>query len=387
MEGPTPVSALLHAATMVTAGVYLVARFSPLFASAGAALHAVAWVGGITALFAALMAATEYDIKRVLAYSTISQIGYMFVGNGVEASAAAIFHFVTHAFFKALLFLGAGAIMHALAGEIDMRKMGGLRKAMPVVAWTFGIGALAISGIFPFAGFWSKDAILASAWAHGQYALWAIGIATAFLTAFYMFRLYFRVFEGDLVVPEGAHPHDAPLLMKAALIPLAIGSVFVGAVNLPHFLTLEHFLGPVLGTSAVPAGLAPWFLTAAALAIAVAGIALAYALYMAPEGTQRRARLGAALPWLVESARNKFYVDEAYGALIVLPGKRVATFFASVVDARVIDGAVNGIAGLFGGLADGVRRIQTGYVRNYAVTFFFGAVVIFSIVVLTVVRT
>ncbi|HWL66206.1 MAG TPA: NADH-quinone oxidoreductase subunit L, partial [Actinomycetota bacterium] len=226
MEGPTPVSALIHAATMVTAGVYVVARFSPLFEAGGAtALTVVAWIGALTALWAALMAAFEYDIKRVLAYSTISQLGYMFLANGVEGYSIGIFHFVTHAFFKALMFLGAGAVMHALAGETDMRKMGGLRKAMPIVGWTFLAGWLAISGIFPFAGFFSKDAILAVTWDHGEYALWGIGLFTAALTAFYMSRMYFRVFEGELRVPEGVHVHDAPKLMAAALIPLGVLSV------------------------------------------------------------------------------------------------------------------------------------------------------------------
>ena len=241
MEGPTPVSALIHAATMVTAGVYMVARLSPVFA-AGDALVVVGWVGALTALWAALMAAAEYDIKRVLAYSTISQLVYMFLAHGVGAYSAGVFHLVTHAFFKALMFLGAGAVMHALGGEPDMRKMGGLRRVMPVVGGTFFAGWLAISGIFPFAGFFSKDAILASAWAEEQYVLWAIGLATALLTAFYMSRLYFRVFEGKRKIPEGAHPHDAPLTMAAALVPLAVLSLPGGAINLPGALTLEHFL-------------------------------------------------------------------------------------------------------------------------------------------------
>ncbi|MDQ3877305.1 MAG: NADH-quinone oxidoreductase subunit L, partial [Actinomycetota bacterium] len=249
-----------------------------MFELGSAALHAVAWIGAATALWAALMAATEYDIKRVLAYSTISQIGYMFLANGVHGYSGAIFHLMTHAFFKAALFLGAGAVMHALGGELDMRKMGGLRKVMPVTAWTFAAATLAISGIFPFAGFWSKDAILATAWAQGEYALWAIGIATAGLTAYYMARLYLRVFEGRLKVPDGAHPHDAPLTMKAALVPLGVLSVVAGVINMPHFLTLEHFLEPVVGSSAVPHGLTPWLLTAAALIVAVGGIVTAISL-------------------------------------------------------------------------------------------------------------
>ena len=222
MEGPTPVSALIHAATMVTAGVYMVARLSPVFEASPDALTVVAWIGAATALWAALMAATEWDIKRVLAYSTISQLGYMFLAHGVGAYSAGVFHLVTHAFFKALMFLGAGAVMHALAGETDMRKMGGLRKKMPIVGTTFAMGWLAICGVVPFAGFFSKDAILASAWHEGQYALWAVGVATAGLTAFYMSRLYFRVFEGKPRLAPRAHPHDAPAPMAAALIPLGV---------------------------------------------------------------------------------------------------------------------------------------------------------------------
>ncbi|HEX2294573.1 MAG TPA: NADH-quinone oxidoreductase subunit L, partial [Actinomycetota bacterium] len=278
MEGPTPVSALIHAATMVTAGVYMVARLSPVFAASGGdALLVVGWIGALTALWAALMAAAEYDIKRVLAYSTISQLGYMFLAHGVGAYSAGIFHLVTHAFFKALLFLGAGAVMHALGGETDMRKMGGLRRQMPVVGLTFMAGWLAISGIVPFAGFFSKDAILASAWAEEQYALWAIGLGTALLTAFYMSRLYFRVFEGKTRVPEGVHPHDAPPTMAAALVPLAVLSLLGGAMNLPGVLTLEHFLEPVVGASHVPEGLTAYLLAGVALLGSVVGIAAARA--------------------------------------------------------------------------------------------------------------
>jgi NADH-quinone oxidoreductase subunit L len=385
MEGPTPVSALIHAATMVTAGVYMVVRLSPVFeASAGPALTVVAWIGALTALWAALMAAAEYDIKRVLAYSTISQIGYMFLAAGVGAYSVAMFHLVTHAFFKALMFLGAGAVMHALDGATDMRSMGGLRKAMPVVGGTFALGWLAISGIVPFAGFFSKDAILASAWHEGQYALWALGAATALLTAFYMSRLYLQVFEGEVRHPEGTHPHDAPATMAAALVPLGALSVVGGAINLPGALTLEHFLEPVVGHSEVPGGIVPWLLAGIALTVAAAGIALAAALYLSPAAEARRARLVGGLRPLVEAARRKFYVDEVYGRVIVLPGKALANFSANVVDARLIDGVVNGTGRLIAGSADGLRRVQSGYVRNYGATFLVGVVVIFSILVVRV---
>jgi NADH-quinone oxidoreductase subunit L len=385
MEGPTPVSALIHAATMVTAGVYMVIRMSPVFeASGGAALAVVGWIGAITALLAALMAATEYDIKRVLAYSTISQLGYMFLANGVHAYSAGMFHLLPHAFFKALMFLGAGAVMHALAGETDMRKMGGLRKVMPVTGLTFLAGWLAISGVFPLAGFWSKDAILASAWAEGQYALWAIGIATAALTAFYMSRLYFRVFEGRLKVPVGVHVHDAPTTMAAALLPLGVLSVIGGAINLPGLLTLEHFLEPVVGESHVPSGLTPWVLAGGALLVAAVGIAFAHSLYRTRAGGVRRRVVKRRYWWLIKPARDKFYVDRAYGALIVLPGKRFAQFCASILDSRGVDAVVNGTGRMVAGLAEGMRKIQTGYVRSYAATFFLGVVVVFSVLVVRV---
>ena len=386
MEGPTPVSALIHAATMVTAGVYMVARLSPVFeASGGAALTVVAWIGAITALWAALIACTQYDIKRVLAYSTISQLGYMFLANGVRAYSPAVFHLVTHAFFKALMFLGAGAVMHALHGETDMRKMGGLRRAMPVTGWTFAAGWLAICGIVPFAGFFSKDAILASAWHEGQYALWGIGVATALLTAFYMSRLYFRVFEGP--APDGLHPHDAPPTMAAALVPLALLSVVGGAINLPGVLTLEHWLEPVVGRSELPPGLTPWILAGGALLVGATGIVIAALLYLSRAAEARRRRLYSLMPALVDAARSKFYVDELYGRAIVLPGKSFANFCAYVLDAKFIDGFVNGTGRVIAASSEGLRRIQSGYVRNYAITFFFGVVIVFSLFVVRLTAT
>jgi NADH-quinone oxidoreductase subunit L len=380
MEGPTPVSALIHAATMVTAGVYMVARLSPVFEASGeTALMVVGIVGGATALWAALMACAEYDIKRVLAYSTVSQLGYMFLAHGVGAYSAGIFHLVTHAFFKALMFLGAGAVMHALNGETDMRKMGGLRKVMPIVGWTFMLGWLAISGVIPFAGFFSKDAILASAWVDGNYALWGVGIVTAFLTAFYMSRLYLRVFEGRTKVPEGVHAHDAPWTMALALIPLGILSLIGGVINLPNALTLEHWLEPVVGESHVPHGLTPWVLAGVALLMAASGILFARSLYMSRAGSLRRRRLQAKAPWLVAAARNKFYVDEIYGYGIVLPAKRLAAWSADVFDKRVIDGVITGSGRLVARSSERLRGLQTGYVRNYAATFFIGVVVVVSV--------
>jgi len=383
MEGPTPVSALIHAATMVTAGVYVVVRLSFLFeASGGPALAVVAWIGALTAMWAALMACVEFDIKRVLAYSTISQLGYMFLANGVGAYSAAMFHLVTHAFFKALMFLGAGAVMHALGGEVDMRRMSGLRKVMPLTGVTFMMGWLAICGIFPFAGFFSKDAILASAWQEGEYALWALGAGTALITAFYMSRLYLRVFEGDVRTPAGTHVHDAPATMAAALVPLGALSVIGGVINLPGLLSLEHFLEPVVGRSEVPLGPTPWVLAGLALLVALLGIGLAWALYASPAGERRRQAVYARAHLLVDAARNKFYVDEIYGRTVVLPGKALCNLAAYTIDARVVDGVVNGTGRLVAGSAEGLRRLQTGYVRNYGATFLLGVVVILSILIL-----
>ena len=383
MEGPTPVSAFIHAATMVTAGVYMVARVSPLFEAADeAALLVVAWIGAGTALWAGLMAAAEYDIKRVLAYSTVSQLGYMFLAHGIGAFSAGIFHLVTHAFFKALLFLGAGAVMHGLGGETDMRKMGGLRRSMPVTGTTFLVGCLAISGIVPLSGFFSKDAILASAWAEGQWALWAVALFTAALTAFYMFRLFFTVFEGTPRSERRAH--DAPPVMAVALLSLGALSVVGGVVNLPGLLTLEHFLEPVLGESEVPEGMGAWLLAGGALLVAAAGIYAARELYFRPGGEDRRRSWQERAAPLVTAVRNKFYVDELYGRALVLPAKSVASFSAEVIDAKVFDGVVNGTAWLVARFSESFRRLQSGYVRNYALVFLAGVVLLFSVLIVSV---
>jgi len=385
MEGPTPVSALIHAATMVTAGVYMVARMSPLFeASGGAALMVVGIIGAATALWAAVMACFEYDIKKVLAYSTISQLGYMFLALGVGAYSVGIFHLVTHAFFKALMFLGAGAVMHALLGETDMRRMSGLRKVMPITGTTFLLGWLAISGIIPFSGFFSKDAILASAWADHNYALWGVGVATALLTAFYMSRMYFRVFEGPVRVPEGVHVHDAPPTMAAALIPLGILSVVGGLLNLPGVLTLEHFLEPVVGEAHVPEGLTPWILGGIALVVAASGILLARSLYMTRAASVRRRKAQAKAPALVNAARHKFYVDEIYGRGLVLPGKSFSAYLADVFDVRYIDGAIMGTGRVIARAGENLRGLQTGYVRNYAALILFGVVVVLALLLVRV---
>ncbi|CAN5783723.1 NADH-quinone oxidoreductase subunit L [soil metagenome] len=386
MEGPTPVSALIHAATMVTAGVYVVARMAPVFEASGILLL-VGWIGALNALLAALLACTEYDIKRVLAYSTVSQIGYMFLAEGVGSFSFGIFHLVTHAFFKALMFLGAGAVMHAMADEIDMRKMGGLRAKMPLTAGTFLVGVLAISGIVPFSGFFSKDAILGAAWGSGQYALWAIGLITAALTAFYMFRLYFRVFEGAPRTAEAGHAHDAAPLMSAPLVVLAVGAFAAGIVNLPGLTTLEHFLDPVVGGVTLPEGVLLWVLAAVTLAAAVGGIVAARSLYAVGDSERRRAALRERFAGYVRASRDKFYVDELYGRTLVLPGKAVSSFFADVFDPRVLDGLVNGTARNIARGAEGGRHVQTGFVRNYAAAFLLGVVLVSAVLIAGVTLT
>ncbi len=384
MEGPTPVSALIHAATMVTAGVYVVARLSPVFSASTAALEVVGWIGAVTALWAALMACTAYDIKRVLAYSTVSQIGYMFLAEGVRSYSYGIFHLVTHAFFKALLFLGAGAVMHAMSDQIDMRRMGGLRRKMPITALTFLVGTLAISGIVPFSGFFSKDAILSAAWADGSYALWAIGLVTAGLTAFYMFRLYFSIFEGTARSAEVDHAHDAPKLMVVPLGVLAVGAFAGGLFNLPGLTSLEHWLGPVLGGVKDLAGGTAVLFALISLVVSVAGILVARFLYGATGSQERRERLYPRWAFLVNASRSKFYVDELYGRAIVLPGKSMSAFFADAVDPRFFDGLVNGTGWGIARTAEGSRRLQSGFVRNYAALFLIGVVVISGLLVLGV---
>lgn len=377
MEGPTPVSALIHAATMVTAGVFLMCRAAPFLAQAPEVATTVAVVGAATALFAATVACAQDDIKRVLAYSTISQLGYMFLAVGSGAYVAAIFHMVTHAFFKALLFLGAGSVIHGLHDEQDMKRMGALRKWMPVTSVTFIIGWLAIAGVPPLAGFWSKDDILLNAWEKSP-ALWAVGLATALLTAYYMSRQVVMVFFTDARWKEaaagdhgahGAGPHESPWLMAGPLVVLAGLSVVGGAINLPFgsWLRLEHWLEPVFGETLhhVEAGSSTKLaLAGAATAAAIVGIAYAWSVF------EQRRRIDAFAPVILKRAWG---VDGLYAAVIAAPGKALAAFSAYVVDARLIDGAVNGLGNLVRAGGGVLRKVQTGYVRNYALGVAFGA--------------
>jgi NADH-quinone oxidoreductase subunit L len=406
MEGPTPVSALIHAATMVTAGVYMVARSHPLYNLAPFSLEMVAWVGAVTAVFAATIALVQNDIKRVVAYSTISQLGYMFLGAGVGAYASAIFHLGTHAFFKALLFLGAGSVIHSLHGEQDIRKMGGLWKAMPITAWTFLLASLANAGIFPLAGFWSKDEILFNAFKRGMTGPWLLGLIGAFLTAFYMFRLFFLVFTGRSRgdVHAGHHPHESPPNMAYPLVVLGFFSVIAGLVfGFPPDHGLYHrFVAPMFEAAHEPAGTAAHVsvsfeigMAALSLAIALLGIGLAYQLYIKRPGLP--SALADRMKGVYRLLLNKYWVDELYQAIFITFGKRVCTFLWGV-DSRVVDGAVNGsswltvrlsllsawndlkiVDGLVNAIADviqggslSLRRLQTGVIQNYILAMALG---------------
>jgi NADH-quinone oxidoreductase subunit L len=389
MAGPTPVSALIHAATMVTSGVYLMTRVNPILAQGyDWAPDVIAWVGVLTALFAATIAVAQNDIKKVLAYSTVSQLGYMFLAVGVGAYVAAIFHMVTHAFFKALLFLGSGSVIHGVHDEQDMRRMGGLKKYMPVTASTFIIGWLAIAGVFPFAGFWSKDEILLFAFDANK-ALWAIGLVTALLTAYYMSRQVFMVFYGDERWrddadddgdhAEGDHadverhdhpePHESPWTMTVPLVVLAVLSVVGGLLNLPFsddLKLLSRWLEPVVGAneavidvaSATKVGLA-----VIAFVAALVGIFLGARVYL-----QRRAR--AIEP---EILAEGWYYDSTISAFMGGPGRQAFDGVAAF-DAEVVDGAVNGVATVVRGSGKGLRVLQTGFVRSYALGVAVGVV-------------
>ena len=389
MEGPTPVSALIHAATMVTAGVYMVARTHTLFALSPSALSWVAAIGGLTAFFAATIAITQHDLKRVLAYSTISQLGYMFLGVGVGAYAAGIFHLTTHAFFKALLFLGAGSVMHALAGELDIRKMGGLRSKIPATFWTFLIAALAIAGFPGLAGFFSKDEILWRTFAGGKTLLWALALLTAGLTAFYVFRLVFTVFYGESRVDKkvAAHVHESPRVMTVPMAILALFSVIGGYIGVPQILGggnwIEHYLDGSLGWDAPGAALSEtahasagteWTLLILSVIVALAGIALAYVFYV--RRTDLPARVAKSLGGLYTFVYNKYKVDEFYVAVVVRPLRSLGQFFAASVDGPVVDWIAEGIAALVALIGRGLQALQTGLARNYALGILVGVVLL-----------
>ena len=379
MEGPTPVSALIHAATMVTAGVYMVARTGAIFGLSDVAGGVVATVGALTALLAATIAIAQRDIKRVLAYSTISQLGYMFMAVGIAGYVAGLFHLVTHAVFKALLFLGAGSVIHAMAAEQDMTRMGGLRSKMPVTHATMLVATLSIAGIPPLAGFWSKDEILAVLFAKGGYymLLWGVGLLTALLTAFYMARQYFLVFDGKPRWRDGADPHESPRVMTVPLIVLGVLTVLIGFVNTPFRLSFEHFLEPAFEGIYLAHGPSDGFLLGALALVSVAagvvGIAIAFILYRhASEETRERLLGRVRRPFMAWG--NGYWVDDVYGALIVKPGMRIALWSAAVVDQRTIDGLVNGVGVAVRRLGHRLRPLQSGFVRSYGALLAVGAV-------------
>ena len=417
MEGPTPVSALIHAATMVTAGVYMIGRNAVLFSLAPQTLTIIAVIGTATALMAGTIALVQNDIKKVLAYSTVSQLGYMFMAMGVGAYASGIFHLYTHAFFKALLFLGSGAVIHALHGEQDMRRMGGLKKELPLTYWTFLAGAIAIAGVPGFAGFFSKDEILYNTFASGHLLLWAVGLLTSLLTAVYMFRVVFLTFHGQrrpLHQSEGApspehpeeeepsaqaahsstpvkpshplnhgntanhenHLHDAPPAMALALVVLAIGSVVAGYAGLGG--RFAHFLEPSFGGALVDRGgegSTESTLMVVSSLMAVTGIGLAFFFFLKSRDAARS--LAASFSGVHRVLARKYYVDDIYDAGIVQPIRIIAEDgLWKGLDVRVIDGAVNGAAEIVGGTSSVLRRLQTGSVRAYAVSLFVGVVAI-----------
>lgn len=393
MEGPTPVSALIHAATMVTAGIFMVARCNPIFNQSQTALDAVMITGGVTALFAATIALTQYDIKRVIAYSTISQLGYMFAACGVGAYAAGIFHLMTHAFFKGLLFLGAGSVIHAMSGEQDMRRMGGLRKKIPVTFWTFMIASVAISGIPPFSGFFSKDEILwktFNAPGPGRAVYYLLAIA-AFLTAFYSFRLIFMTFYGENRASEEVkrHIHESPKVMVVPLMVLATLSAVAGFVGVPeaiggsnafhHFMASVFGAGPAEGVAEGSAGLEVTMMIVS-VAVGAGGIILAWFMYrLRPELPGKVATAFAPVQKLLY---NKYYFDEIYDALFVRSLKWASAHILwSFVDVGVIDGFVNAVASLVEAASRVLRRLQSGYYNQYALGMAFGVFVIIGIYV------
>jgi len=393
MEGPTPVSALIHAATMVTAGVYMVSRCSILFALAPISLTVVAVIGGATALYAATIGITQFDIKRVLAYSTISQLGYMFMACGVGAFTSGIFHLMTHAFFKALLFLAAGSVMHAMSGELDMRKMGALRKKLPYTHWTYLFGTLAIAGIFPFAGFFSKDEILLYS-LERHMGFWILGAIAAVMTSFYMFRSVFMTFYGESrVEPEAAHHlHESPPLITVPLMILAGLSLVGGWIGLPIVEGANkfgHFLDPVFapaqqilhhGHAAHPSVALELGLMAVSLGIAVFGLLLAKRMYLTdPDAPER---VIEKIPEVHSLVYNKYWIDELYDFLFVNSIVKFSRFLWKAFDDAVIDGIVNGVASVTRGFGGALRRLESGLVKDYALSILVGVLVVIGYLVL-----
>jgi NAD(P)H-quinone oxidoreductase subunit 5 len=407
MEGPTPISALIHAATMVAAGVFLIARMFPVFEEIPAVMNTIAWTGAFTAFLGASIAVTQNDIKKGLAYSTVSQLGYMVMGMGVGAYGAGLFHLMTHAYFKAMMFLGSGSVIHGMEEVVghdpdvaqDMRVMGGLRKYMPITAITFFIGTLAISGIPPFAGFWSKDEILASTF-RANPLLWAIGFATAGLTAFYMFRMYFTTFEGDfrgtdkklvaMVKAENSagkeaqaqdghsshhasKPHESPITMTFPLMVLAIPSMLVGLVGTPLGNYFEYFIhAPSEKITEVPVeGFTPEFLLMGGSSVGIGLIGISFAILMYMQKKIDPSAIAKAIQPIYNLSKNKWYIDEIYGAVFVTGSRRLARQVLEV-DAKIVDGVVN-LAGFVTVVSgEGLKYFENGKAQFYALVIFIG---------------
>ncbi len=396
MEGPTPVSALIHAATMVTAGVFMVARLNPIFSLSPVAMDVVAVVGAVTALFAATIALVQNDIKRVIAYSTISQLGYMFIACGVGAFGAGIFHLYTHAFFKALLFLCAGSVMHAMGGEVDMQKMGGLKRYMPLTYWTMLIASLSISGIPPLAGFFSKDEILWVAFNGGGVgrAVWALGTLAAVLTAFYSFRLIYLTFHGEFRGTEEQrhHLHESPAVMTVPLAVLCVGAVAAGWIGIPPIISsvfgvedanwFAEFLKPVVGHPEIEAPHSTEALVMGfSVAVAAVGIAVAWVFYI--KNREIPAVLARRCGILYRLLFNKYYVDEIYNATVVRPAMLIARYvLVGLSDGVIIEGVVNGVPALINRFGARLRRLQSGLLQSYAAVMALGLFLLMAVVVM-----
>jgi NADH-quinone oxidoreductase subunit L len=378
MAGPTPVSALIHAATMVTAGIYMIARSSALYNMAPEALHFIGWIGCATALVAATIALKQYDIKKVLAYSTVSQLGFMFMALGMGAYTTAVFHVMTHAFFKALLFLGSGSVIHAMGGEQDVRSMGGLGKHMRITQITFLIGCLAIAGIPGFSGFFSKDEILASAYAHGSATYW-LGLVGAMMTAFYMFRLYTLTFTGKFRGTEEQHHHlhESPMAMTIPLVVLAVLSIVGGYVGLPAVISEHHTLQSFLSSVVTNGGShelehsTEWMLLGISTAIAVVFSIMGYVAHRKPSFAQNTG--------MAKVLENKWYVDELYDAIIVRPLMQLSSLLDRFAERAGIDGAVNGVGKSVRWGSDRIRMLQTGQVGFYIFVMVLGIIALFSL--------
>ncbi len=378
MEGPTPVSALIHAATMVTAGVYMIARFHVIFSYSQFASEVVLTIGTFTAFFAAFIALTQFDIKRIIAYSTISQLGYMFMAVGIGSYTAGMFHLISHAVFKGLLFLTAGSVMHGLAGELDLRKMGGLYSKMKTTAITFIVGGLALSGIPPFSGFFSKDAILADVYNKGFYFSWVIGEITALMTAFYIFRVIFIAFFGESNVDPKLHVHESPKIMTVPMIILASLALIIGFLGIPPFNTSVFYsflhvdfknaynFAPFINNT-------PWYILSLISVLAgLLGIFTAYLLYIKkainPETIKNVFKPIYTLSY------NKVYIDEIYNFIIVKPVLSFSNFLWKIIDVSIIDGAVNGVASSFAFFSIKTKKIQNGMLMSYILTLTIGVV-------------